>query len=150
MDKPLSKKEYQQLTRRLAEIQANQRELQEIDELTDWLQANMGNEDVPVRLIVASLSKLTRLVTKNEMHLDPWFIKQMRMLDKAARIPERWTRELDRQFKIAERKVQELQQVEPAPKICTNCNKREAHFGDYCKRCADELGVRPHGKVGQE
>jgi hypothetical protein len=31
--------------------------------------------------------------------------------------------------------------------LCSNCGKKPAHFGTLCKRCADELGVRPTGKA---
>lgn len=40
---------------------------------------------------------------------------------------------------------------EPAPAtaehLCSRCARRERHFDTFCKRCANELGVRPRGKV---
>ena len=38
--------------------------------------------------------------------------------------------------------------VPPAPAhLCSRCERRPRHFDDLCKRCANDLGVRPHGKV---
>jgi hypothetical protein len=31
--------------------------------------------------------------------------------------------------------------------LCSRCGRRDRHFDDLCKRCADEVGVRPKGKV---
>jgi hypothetical protein len=30
---------------------------------------------------------------------------------------------------------------------CGRCNRRPARMGDHCKRCADELGIRPRGRI---
>lgn len=32
-------------------------------------------------------------------------------------------------------------------RLCVECRKRERHFGEHCKRCANTLGLRPVGKV---
>lgn len=42
---------------------------------------------------------------------------------------------------------EEAQQVEPVKHMCIRCNRRERRVGEYCKRCADELGIRPKGKI---
>jgi hypothetical protein len=31
--------------------------------------------------------------------------------------------------------------------MCIRCGKRQRKFDDYCGRCADELGIRPKGKI---
>jgi len=31
--------------------------------------------------------------------------------------------------------------------LCSRCEKRPRHFDDLCKRCANEIGVRPRGPV---
>jgi len=44
--------------------------------------------------------------------------------------------------------IRELQaRVEIKQNLCIKCNKRPRHFGDHCKRCANELGTRPTGKI---
>jgi hypothetical protein len=42
---------------------------------------------------------------------------------------------------------EEAQQPEPVKHLCINCNRRERRVDEYCKRCADELGIRPRGKI---
>lgn len=31
--------------------------------------------------------------------------------------------------------------------LCSKCRKRQRHFDDLCKRCANDLGIRPSGKI---
>ena len=38
-------------------------------------------------------------------------------------------------------------QTTTKPILCIRCKKKPKHFGDYCKRCANDLGIRPTGKV---
>jgi hypothetical protein len=35
----------------------------------------------------------------------------------------------------------------PDPILCARCQKKPRHFDQWCKRCANTLGVRPTGKV---
>jgi len=55
-----------------------------------------------------------------------------------------------RQVRLGQKRALDKHMEEAhAPKevMCSRCNKRPRHFNDLCKRCADELGLRPTGKV---
>ena len=52
-----------------------------------------------------------------------------------------------REYRIAERQAKRKEYVEKKPTLCYRCNKRPVKFDNYCGRCAEELGIRPKGKI---
>lgn len=53
-----------------------------------------------------------------------------------------------RRVERIERHRREREAVAPvAATLCASCHRRDRHFGDLCKRCANDAGVRPIGKV---
>jgi len=149
-----SKKEYQRLAQEVARKERQLKAGQEAQELGQWLIDNWDNEDVNPRVILAGVAKMERLSKEMGKGVSDSFHQHLVKALAEMRGIDEWTNEAHRQVKLfvdalfdeADRR----HRIPHVQKICTNCNKREARFGDYCGRCADELGVRPHGKVGQE
>jgi len=54
-------------------------------------------------------------------------------------------RGLKKIYKRVEREA--IDQIPVPEHLCTRCNRRPRKFNDLCGPCAEELGVRPHGKV---
>lgn len=50
-------------------------------------------------------------------------------------------------WRIAKRRASAPPEPVAAKHLCVRCRRRERHFDDLCKRCANETGARPHGKV---
>jgi hypothetical protein len=136
-------KELQRISRELASIQRRQANLQEINDLIRWMQFRFDDPDTPATLIRANLARIIRLAKKEGLKIDPEFLKDIKRVDNIGDIMT----QLDRAFRKYAKRKPEPEVIKREPHICAYCNKREAHFGDLCKRCANELGVRPTGKV---
>jgi hypothetical protein len=59
-------------------------------------------------------------------------------------IKERWPKVVHKAHLREERPATN---PEPVMHLCVKCGKRERRIDEYCKRCADELGIRPKGKI---
>ena len=154
MAKKQGKKEIQRLSQKLAQKERDRRDLQEARNLIDWLRAwaaeeNVSRESYKVALAVAA--KIRRIAKEQGIDIEPDYVeafdpiaKDSKQLDKLRAMFDRAT-ELGK--KQAMRKHIEEEHSTPKPKMCARCDSREAHFGDVCKHCAEELGIRPTGKV---
>lgn len=55
--------------------------------------------------------------------------------------------ERDARIEHARTALAEINAMVTASRLCVRCGRRDRHFDDLCKRCANELGVRPTGPI---
>lgn len=73
---------------------------------------------------------------------------QIRPLEQAAQQEMQRQAACARERRLVARRAAELRQAaEPSVALCARCQKKPRHFEELCKRCANELGQRPSGKV---
>lgn len=61
-----------------------------------------------------------------------------------------FTGDLLKHLRRIAKEVDEGRLPEQKPHMCEKCGKRPVRFDNYCAPCAELLGIRPHGKVGEE
>lgn len=145
----MTKAQYQQLSRKLAGLEQKQRKLNEMQTLVSWLSENVDNEEVSAYLVMSRINRLAGIAKEVGIVFPEEINKSLR----------EWSNNVN---KILEDRVQLKRSVKlfvdalfkpGAPQLktvmCVWCEKHPAHFGGLCKRCADQFGVRPTGKVGE-
>jgi len=148
---PLSKKDKQRISQKIAELERRQKAADECYQLGNWLLENWENEDIHPKVMMAGLAKLERLSKEAGAEISPTFKGHMDEVFQNLRDVDEWANKSYRQFKSLVTAVfGQLDYMSRKPMesaMCSNCHKRPAHFGSLCGRCAEELGVRPTGKV---
>lgn len=106
-------------------------------------------EEMSFSEIATFRAKLVKLI-EFDKNIDGEAMKAMiETIDALVVVRQRMMNEIHgivRQHKIESKRKRE----QPAQVVnlkCVRCNKRPRHFDDLCKRCANELGLRPTGKV---
>lgn len=114
------------------------------DTISGWIASLEGN----LRSVRASqrLSEVEFASRKRE--LESLVAAAALEVDDGLRAIKFWEREIEC---ARERRSEMRRAIKPktiSATKCSECGKRDRHFGDYCKRCASDLGFRPTGKVG--
>jgi hypothetical protein len=124
--------------------------------IAQWVTEHFEDNNVSKKLIVAQLFKIKRLSAQAGSPIDKDFSDYINLLQQETGDLDELVRMINKLGKQIVKESQRLTAPKPLPRrptLCTNCHKREAHFsgefGSLCKHCADELGVRPKGKVGE-
>ena len=93
-------------------------------------------------------NEVQRTAPPSVLKKNPDFVKLARMVNEASNAVLQAEHEYDRQQKLERKREQTpvLGLETEAPK-CTRCGKRPQHFDTLCKRCANETGNRPTGKI---
>ena len=98
-----------------------------------------------VILSLPEFRQMIELLDEYDLHsFSPEFIAEIRMWSSA--VVEAKARIL-REHRLAEHNTRRHTDVQMQPTLCARCNKRPAKFDGYCGRCAEELGIRPKGKI---
>lgn len=147
----LSKKEKQRIQRKIAELERQQKAHEESVEVGMWLLDNWTNPEVNSYVLMSQVARLERLAKESGEPLSPEFLQSIQGLREHIHDVDEWKvgaiREVrlfvDHLFSAAD----EMKRQPIEPKVCIQCNKRPAKFGDVCGRCAEASGIRPHGKV---
>jgi len=79
------------------------------------------------------------------LEANPDFVKLSKLIGQAADLFNQAEQDYKRQVRLAKRSP--VPDVVQEGRKCSRCNKRPAKFDDLCGRCAEETGVRAHGKV---
>jgi len=144
-----SKREHQRLGRELARMKRKIKAAEELEEVAHLLLTEYNN--VSPNMVVSWLAKLERLSKEAGVPIKPEFKEALIQFRKEVDVIERDEFEIKRAVKLfVDHLFAEGQKMSVPPhetKMCVQCGKREAHFGDVCKRCAEESGIRPRGKV---
>ena len=92
--------------------------------------------------------QVRKLVPPSVAKSNPDFFKLMNMVHQAANAVTQAEHEVIRAQRLElKRRLRPVQGLSTEAPLCTRCGKRQQHFGTLCKRCADETGERPKGKV---
>ena len=142
----MANKERQRISRKIASIERRQAKITEIETLAAWIRENLSDESIPFSLIKSRVVRLHRIAKEVGLELDSEFTHEVKNLNEVDLFIAETSLKLTRWVKIGEQRIDQTE-PQPKPHLCIRCNKREVHFDDYCKRCADELGIRPTGKV---
>ena len=155
MAKKHSKKDLARLHQKLASHERSRRELQEsldlLEKIGEWARASDDEQKAGYKVVMAHVARVRRIGKENGIELDPEYLVGLEEISKDAKALDHVRAMFDRAVllnsKQALRKHIEEEHSTPKPKMCVRCDSREAHFGDVCKHCAEELGIRPTGKV---
>ncbi len=149
--KGLGKKDIARIQQKIAALQRQQKADKEAFELACWLQEHWDDEDMHPKVLIAGIAKLERLAKESGDPLSKDFADHIRLMKRDAQGLDELSHGIHRLAKLfVDSLFEEADRYHRrprVPKMCIQCGKREAHFGDVCKRCADESGIRPTGKV---
>jgi hypothetical protein len=141
----MNKKQREHAHRRIAELEQNARECNEAIRLSDWVMTHCEDPNVSINRILAYLHRIKTLSDKHNIELGQELLEVIADVDRIVKIVDDFEVSYRRQIKLATR-AKNPPPIQ-ASKKCIRCDKREQHFDQYCKRCANDLGLRPQGKV---
>lgn len=144
-----SKKEKQRLGREIARHERKIKAADEVQEISKWLLSEYNNAHPD--LVISNLAKLERLSKEAGIPIKKEFRQALVDFRREISEVERDEFAVRRAIRLFVDALwsegEKLHRIANVPKMCVQCNKRPAHFGDVCKRCAEESGIRPKGKV---
>lgn len=122
------------------------------DELEDILGGWDWKNEIPRMLkvapkVLALKSESERIIKRNDLSNSKEYSKILDPFAELYRIKVGMINDVNRIVKIELHKSQQRRQpTKMEGSKCVKCGK-PAHFDEYCKRCANELGIRPSGKI---
>lgn len=115
---------------------------------------NVGKKLTTEELVYASpvltmyMNRIRSLVGDDKIASHPEFVALAKMLQAAANAVNQAESEYNRQERLTKRrKLASVPPLEMEAPLCERCKKRPRKFDNLCGRCAEETGVRTHGKV---
>jgi len=92
--------------------------------------------------------EVLRLAPPRVLKADTDFVQLVKLVHDAAKAVTQAEHEVIRAQRLElKRRLRPVQGLSTEAPLCTRCGKRQQHFGTLCKRCADETGERPRGKI---